>query len=251
MKQLAEISDKRCKELDQLKMKVKSLNSSKTPKCKFGWKCMRGPVCHFDHVFLYSKVNQKDSLSETLKETVFLCDCCGAIFTTQSDYESHKQIHHEETNSNPACSNFGIQKDFKCNSCKKCFVRVMDLKNHEKSKHKENVSEENKCVKVNDKRKEDNSQEKSNLEKYCNNCDEKFKNIKALEDHRKTFHKEPKDYSVQYSCKQCSVSFSTQDDLKTHDGQNHKEYFTCIMCKEDFPTLIQMDSHMDEQHGGR
>ena len=57
-RKLKDLSKERDEEFLKLETKIRSLNTEEKIRCRFGWKCKRGPACHYDHTFLYSKVNK-------------------------------------------------------------------------------------------------------------------------------------------------------------------------------------------------
>ena len=76
LKQLEIFSQIRDKELGQIQEKVKRIHLMKKSRCRFGWKCSRGPACQYDHVYLYSKVSQNLKYSDsstTISEPDFFC----------------------------------------------------------------------------------------------------------------------------------------------------------------------------------
>ena len=72
-----------------------------------------------------------------------------------------------------------------------------------------------------------------------------------LENHKKTKHGQSHQKTTRYSCQKCHEMFPSVSDLKDHEAINHKVDFSCMMCRLDFISLLEMDNHMDERHEGR
>ena len=128
---IEKLSQERNVEMSKIQAKLKSLagvrnlNSTKD-RCRFGWKCQKGPACQFEHSFLYTKINKtsRNTVESTsiFNESNFLCDICGNTFSSKSTHQTHIQEQHGRTNSASMV-----------NPCGKTSKRKKELSNHDQS----------------------------------------------------------------------------------------------------------------------
>ena len=73
-------------QLEKLEKKIRKVaNVKDLSKCRYGAECIR-KFCHFDHSFVFKKVNKHQSLS-------FPCRKCHKVFKTQHSFAHHMEDH--------------------------------------------------------------------------------------------------------------------------------------------------------------
>ena len=100
---IEKLSQERNAKISKIQAKLKSLagvrnlNSTKD-RCRFGWKCQKGPACQFEHSLLYTKINKtsRNTVESTsnFNESNFLCDICGNTFLSKSTHQTRIQEQH-------------------------------------------------------------------------------------------------------------------------------------------------------------
>ena len=99
----------------------------------------------------------------------------------------------------------------------------------------------------------------------CSECGKILTSKQEVEEHGKNEHTE--DRISEIKCSTCTRIFNSKSSLRMHMKMNHQpevrddqssgdvildpQNLSCLLCKMEFLSIEQMDSHMDEMHGGR
>jgi uncharacterized C2H2 Zn-finger protein len=82
----------------------------------------------------------------------------------------------------------------------------------------------------------------------CSSCTMVFETTSSMKRHRKRNHQSRRMEDQSFA------EFKSSDDKHCKSTLNEgdcTQNFSCVMCKLDFQSIEDMDSHMDEMHGGR
>ena len=267
LEKLSELSISRNETLSKLKSSLNNVKKRIKPNCKFRWKCKRGRMCTFNHVYLYSKVNKT---AEIFSLPQFHCQVCAQTFKSKDLLEEHiieclnpcEVINplQEEEPTNYECAEckviFTTSKKLRkhrkhahkvgCELCGKFFASKINFEEHVESEHiKENV-EENKNV------KKESGTKICVLEKtIAQNNDEDANKLENKETTTHSSNQEIQKDSVDYrnwnefECELCKKDFNNIQDLDSHMDHQHATKINCGICKLDFKCIKDMNVHMD------
>ncbi|KAL7040968.1 hypothetical protein ACKWTF_000560 [Chironomus riparius] len=131
---------------------------------------------------------------------------CGKYLATWDSLMAHKRKHSDE----PA--------EFFCETCHASFQTKTGLSIHIKFKHNK----------------------KPRTEFICNICNEQFKDIVMLKNHRRTH------VDLQLECQYCTKKLSNKYSLKNHISTVHERQKTilCHLCTKGFSTKSNLRSHL-------
>ena len=239
--------------LEVLKQQNENLKQRKTTKCKYGWKCSRGRMCTFNHIYLYKKVNMKSfadtsPLKKEPQAEKFLCEECDFVLGTKKKLRKHQQNVHK----------------LKCKICEILFASIIKLEVHIKKEHQENEPEQ---ITVDHKETET---ERCEVEIAPNHQkpEEEIRELEIVHTIRKSIQQEyvettenvkeeeVKEDSIDYrdwnefECELCKKDFTNIAALDNHMDNRHSEEINCGLCNKDFHCIKNMNDHMDMNHKG-
>ena len=179
---------------------------------------------------------QQIDLHRIARHQEFERTCCGKVFGTYTNYNSHVRKCHDSY------------------QCEFCDARL--LSKAEKMKHKKNVHYKEEKTKMFTcpfcgKTFNDNGNHRRHIRQVhtdikhckCDQCGRAFSDAGNLKRHIKTKHE-----GVRQQCPQCSqtVVFGT---LQRHIRYAHKkETYQCPDCEKDFRSKYGLSSHVNEKH---
>ena len=152
----------------------------------------------------------------------FNCKDCSFVFENRSDLNNHKSQKH-------------IKSEVECEMCGIFFISQEEFNEHKKEKHSDHDE------------KGSNDEEIIALTKLLENLVDKKPAIENSEE------------NTPLKCDQCKNSFGTKRSLSVHIRRKHQiaqessslPEYKCGFCVINFDSIDQMDSHMDDHHGGR
>lgn len=188
-------------------------------------------------------------------ETLFFCNKCGKVFTSQNDVDNHSSVH--SSNQNSCCFICNKNIDglealkkhvnthfnlilWMCDVCEMEFVDYFMLEDHLRSFHYTcplcNTMFNTAC---------------SLYEHYrhihkpgtfsCGNCDNNFKTKSKMREHIKRVHLK----QFPFKCSECDQKFVSKPKLKDHIIVKHEErQFECNICANKFSFQGSLISHM-------
>lgn len=78
----------------------------------------------------------------------------------------------------------------------------------------------------------------------CRHCTKEYKRRSSLLRHIKV-------HSAQHICKICTRVFQSEEDLQSHNSENHSDPFLCETCGKSFNRSSSLKQHIKNMHGNR
>ena len=221
--------------------------------------------CKLDHDYVFRKDNRNLQLSEGSCQMVeniptsILCDQCGEIFEKKDDYKKHMS---------KACTDFKEpQQLVECGDCSFVCERRSDMNYHVSQKHKEIDFECDLCgiylvsqEELLEHKKKMHTEVKENGGKEAGQNSEIVALNNLLENllDKKPVEVKTSEETKSFQCEKCKNSYENEKSLVVHTRRKHETTqerstpeFTCGLCVISFESVEEMDTHMDDNHGGR
>ncbi|XP_046559679.1 zinc finger protein 184-like [Haliotis rubra] len=171
----------------------------------------------------------------------YRCEICSKLFVAKQTLRIHMNIH--------------LGRRSTCPVCKQTFSTDWSVKRHAgKCHHKVKVCEKSfsspNSLKI--QKAHENFVEKEDQSLFtCEVCEKEFSSLKSLSNHSRTHQRRVEElhkYVKTFGCKECDHVYSRPDSLMAHMKVHGDKYrHTCAVCFVGFPTLTELDSHM-QQH---
>jgi hypothetical protein len=169
-----------------------------------------------------------------------LCKCDECDFTTDKYYTMKYHTKHEHSDVRWKC--------FECNIVLSTLSSIR--------KHKENVHEKiklkcNLCdaivtkgsmpthIKIVHEKKKDI---------ICNICQKRFFQTGGLKQHMESAHEKTRPFVHETKCEQCGVNFPSNQEMKKHRKQFHKNSFKCDLCSYTSHNKKNLKRHTTTEH---
>lgn len=78
----------------------------------------------------------------------------------------------------------------------------------------------------------------------CRHCTKEYKRRSSLLRHIKV-------HIAQHICKICTRVFQSEEDLQSHNSENHSDPFLCETCGKSFNRSSSLKQHIKNMHGNR
>lgn len=78
----------------------------------------------------------------------------------------------------------------------------------------------------------------------CRHCTKEYKRRSSLLRHIKV-------HSAQHICKICTRVYQSEEDLQSHNSENHSDPFLCETCGKSFNRSSSLKQHIKNMHGNR
>ena len=169
----------------------------------------------------HSEMHKKKAL--TVEHTIYKCDLCMMIFSTQTELIDHNQHEHPDSTLTETNATNCV---FKCihQKCQRVFPTEALYLSHVELVH-------------------DEKEEKlENGPFSCQFCGVQFVNIKTLRQHLKTFHAN----IGGFQCALCSKKFKSECDMKSHmkDHNDNRRKYVCDYCSKAWEKPSDLIKHI-------
>ncbi|XP_067655405.1 uncharacterized protein [Haliotis asinina] len=171
----------------------------------------------------------------------YRCEICSKCFVAKHTLRIHMNIH--------------LGKRSACPVCKQTFSTDWSVKRHiEKCHHKVKVSEKSfsspNSLTIQKPKKDFVNEEGKSLF-TCEVCEREFSSMKSLSNHSRTHQNRSEElhqYVRTFRCRECDHVYSRPDSLMAHMKVHGDKYrHSCAVCFAGFPTVTELDAHM-QQH---